>query len=96
MSLSFLQCLLRKVMAIALIGVFPLSLCAQDAQTAAQPQAAPSSQAQGPKPGGSGLLLGCVRSDRGGRSGSADVHSLGHHPLAGDVHAAFLDLAWDR
>src|SRR2546423_440161 len=45
MSLSFLQCLLRKVMAIALIGVFPLSLCAQDAQTAAQPQAAPSSQA---------------------------------------------------
>src|SRR5690348_11536254 len=42
MSLSFLQCLFRKSLAIALIGVFPLSLIAQDAQSTAQPEAASS------------------------------------------------------
>ena len=43
MSLSFLQCLIRKSLAITLIGVFPLSLVAQDAQSTAQPQAATTS-----------------------------------------------------
>jgi len=43
MSLSFLQCLIRKSLAIALIGIFPLSLVAQDAQSTSQPQAATTS-----------------------------------------------------
>ena len=43
MPLSFLQCLFRKSLAIALIAVFPLSLMAQDAQSTAQPQAATTS-----------------------------------------------------
>ena len=43
MSLSFLQCLIRKSLAITLIGIFPLSLVAQDAQSTAQPQAATTS-----------------------------------------------------
>jgi outer membrane protein len=42
MSLSFLQCLLRKIMAVALICIFPASLWAQDAP-AAQTQPAGSS-----------------------------------------------------
>ena len=42
MSLSFLQCLLRKIMAVALICVFPASLWSQDAP-AAQTQPAGSS-----------------------------------------------------
>ena len=48
MSLSFLQCLLRKAMAVGLICAFPLSMWAQDSQTA-QPQAAASSQANLPQ-----------------------------------------------
>ncbi len=48
MSLSFLQCLLRKAMAVGLICAFPLSMWAQDSQTT-QPQAAASSQANLPQ-----------------------------------------------
>src|SRR6185312_9703393 len=42
MSLSFLQCLLRKIMAVALICIFPVSIWAQDAP-AAQTQPSGSS-----------------------------------------------------
>jgi len=47
MSLSFLQCLLRKAITVGLICAFPLSMWAQEAP-AAQPQAAASSQASLP------------------------------------------------
>ncbi|HET8826181.1 MAG TPA: TolC family protein [Terriglobales bacterium] len=43
MPLSFLQCLFRKSLAIGLIGIFPVSLIAQDAQSTAPPQAATTS-----------------------------------------------------
>lgn len=43
MSLSFLQCHLRKFLALALMFVFPVSLFAQDAQSNAPAPAAPSS-----------------------------------------------------
>src|SRR5882724_11903245 len=41
MSLSFMQSQLRKVMAVALVCVFPASMWAQDAQTAQSAQTAP-------------------------------------------------------
>jgi len=48
MSLSFLQCVFRKSLAVALIGVFPLSLIAQDAQNTSPAQAATASQSSLP------------------------------------------------
>lgn len=45
MSLSFLQCLLRKIMAVALICIFPASIWAQDAPAAQTPPATSSSTA---------------------------------------------------